>query len=592
MSIYKTLNKIRIQIRKGIAFVYITLANNIWLVNLLFVALWIVSFYYGLITYGRILISILIILIIYLYKNLTLYLLKAKPTTNIYILLFLLKVDKIKSFLIYIVIYLYVWLFDLLDYAKNSKYKKLYICVKVLRVIVESMLINIILLIIHKFYYILYKWMFMPFKELIRNRLFGMVLAVLIFTHIVAYVIEFLNHNILNVYIFILVLSVMDDISENNVYIKNYKYYNKFNYVWKVFSLVQLLNFHKDISWVLSYRSRVSIIAQLIKKNTKYIVTTHSRVDKYAFEFMFKYGLSIVPPVSYDIFNYADLEQFILSLYERREVFDYDSFIRYSKLLCMKISTNKRFNDYIFRVFYGKLCLRIEIYSYILEKIELYKAYKLNPGHKFINYTHQQFTEEELIKLEKVSVVVYKILKLILFYVWNICKLLEGDNFDIYSKFQLKEVNFYKSPYLDDYSDEVLEKIEKEIVRDKDFNIYREFYEQMYLYISLIEFHDYRNPGMNCGKHKHVDNYIAIFYEDMEIINEYKHILDFRSASVNYESAIEAGLNLIRLRLIKEWEEELLDLTNENFYEKNYKNLNDLNNYVKLELKNNKNDKY
>jgi len=40
----------------------------------------------------------------------------------------------------------------------------------------------------------------------------------------------------------------------------------------------------------------------------------------------------------------------------------------------------------------------------------------------------------------------------------------------------------------------------------------------MYLYISLIEFHDYRNPGMNCGKYKHVDNYIEIFYGDMEII--------------------------------------------------------------------------
>ena len=113
----------------------------------------------------------------------------------------------------------------------------------------------------------------------------------------------------------------------------------------------------------------------------------------------------------------------------------------------------------------------------------------------------------------------------------------------------------------------------------------------MYLYISLIELHDYRNPGMNCGKYKHVDNYIEIFYGDMEIINKYKHILDFRSVSVNYELAIEAGLEPIRLRLIKEWEEESLDLTNENFYEKNYKNLNDFNDYVKKELKLNLNNK-
>jgi hypothetical protein len=39
-----------------------------------------------------------------------------------------------------------------------------------------------------------------------------------------------------------------------------------------------------------------------------------------------------------------------------------------------------------------------------------------------------------------------------------------------------------------------------------------------------------------------------------------------------------------KLDLVKEWEVQSIDLTYENFYKKNYKNLEELNNYVKYEV--------
>jgi len=40
--------------------------------------------------------------------------------------------------------------------------------------------------------------------------------------------------------------------------------------------------------------------------------------------------------------------------------------------------------------------------------------------------------------------------------------------------------------------------------------------------MNLIEFYEYKNLGMNCGKHMHIDNYIEVFNESMEIMKEYK----------------------------------------------------------------------
>jgi hypothetical protein len=50
------------------------------------------------------------------------------------------------------------------------------------------------------------------------------------------------------------------------------------------------------------------------------------------------------------------------------------------------------------------------------------------------------------------------------------------------------------------------------------------------------------------------------------------------------EEEIYVELDKIRNRLIKEWKEQLEDLSVDNFYEKNNKNLNEFNNYVKLRL--------
>lgn len=104
------------------------------------------------------------------------------------------------------------------------------------------------------------------FEALIRDRLYGMIFAALIFIHITSYIIAFLNNNILNIFLFVVFVSILGDIAEDKEAIEsyNFKYYNNFNYICKVCSLVQLLRFHKDLGFILSYRHKISIISQLI----------------------------------------------------------------------------------------------------------------------------------------------------------------------------------------------------------------------------------------------------------------------------------------------------------------------------------------
>jgi hypothetical protein len=73
-----------------------------------------------------------------------------KSIENVNILILLIYVDRIKLWLIYVIIYIYIWLFDLLELINENKIIK-----KIIQLI-KSIIINPILLIIYKFYYLLY----------------------------------------------------------------------------------------------------------------------------------------------------------------------------------------------------------------------------------------------------------------------------------------------------------------------------------------------------------------------------------------------------------------------------------------------------
>ena len=112
-----------------------------------------------------------------------------------------------------------------------------------------------------------------------------------------------------------------------------------------------------------------------------------------------------------------------------------------------------------------------------------------------------------------------------------------------------------------------------------------------YLYLNLYKFYEFRNIGVNYGEYYYIDEYIKIFINNMQVVREHHQHphLGFLRVKMGYEEGVKIGLVEWKKRYIKEWEMQSGDLTKENFYEKCYSNLTDLNNYVKEEIAKNKN---
>jgi hypothetical protein len=93
------------------------------------------------------------------------------------------------------------------------------------------------------------------------------------------------------------------------------------------------------------------------------------------------------------------------------------------------------------------------------------------------------------------------------------------------------------------------------------------------------------NKGLNYNKHKYINEFIDVCKNDIKILDsgECRELQSLRT--VDYlEEEIYVELDKIRNRLIEEWKEQSVDLSIDNFYDKNNKNLNEFNNYVKLRL--------
>src|SRR6516164_1675097 len=136
--------------------------NKIRIIKLL---LLLCLFIFNCITIRRLVTFCIILLIILVYKQYVKYVSLVKPIKNENLIVLLINIDLIKLLLINIVIYLYIWLFNLLDSVNAlepiedniSLLNQLLIkLVKLLEWVVKSIIINPILIILHKFYYALY----------------------------------------------------------------------------------------------------------------------------------------------------------------------------------------------------------------------------------------------------------------------------------------------------------------------------------------------------------------------------------------------------------------------------------------------------
>jgi hypothetical protein len=535
---------------------YIVKNNKKLIIQIFFIILWILLFLLNYITNIRLIVFFIIILVIYIYKWLIKKANEIKPIKNINILLLLIYLDKIKLLVIYIIIYIYILLFNLLEWSNENK------VIKGLEILIKSIIINPVLLIIHKFYYILYIWESTSIKNIFINRLFGMILVVLIFSPLLRSIYILLGSNLLNVYILIVIISILDD---NRHKLKNYRFF-KF-----ILNFIGLLRLNKDLTFILGYRNKVSTLVIIIKKSVNVIEGRKSKINNYAFQLNDLYSNILFRSIG--------------NLYLNKSIINYKDRLEYGKVVVMKESIVKEYSS-LFRFYYLKI---IHKFDDNLDKLAMIRYYKLQKIYKV--------KKEDLIKLKKIEEIIYLLIKLILFYLWNLTKLIGYSNMEIFNELKIEETYECQLKYTMDqllWSDESFKKVNK-IIKAKDFYLYRDYYEQMYLYLHLWDFHHYDknevDNGINYNEYTYIDEYIDIFKENISIINEdWLQLESLRTQSTEeQEEIIYNLLDKYRSKLIKEWEEQSEDLSINNFYEKNYKNLNELNNYIKKEILENKN---
>jgi hypothetical protein len=264
--------------------------------------------------------------------------------------------------------------------------------------------------------------------------------------------------------------------------------------------------------------------------------------------------------------------------YQKKIIIDYDS-----KLIDIKIIKMRELFVLIyhyvsfFGVFYISLSSELDYILFLrFSNIVYYKLQKF-----YI------LSIEDLKKLDILENLLYKLMKLILFYLWNVSKVLGENELDIFNDFVISnEYVYYNLTYnLNKFtSDEKLKEINK-IIKNKDFYIQKEYYEQLYLYISISKFFYNGNKRINYNKYKYINEFIDIYKNDIKIldIEECRELQGLRT--VDYlEEGIYVELDKIRNKLIEEWKEQSKDLSINNFYEKNNKNLNKFNTYVKSRL--------
>jgi hypothetical protein len=345
-------------------------------------------------------------------------------------------------------------------------------------------------MLIHKYYYLLYIWVSSSFKSIFLSRFYGMILVVLIFSPILLYTYKLLGYSILNVYILIVIISIIQD---NYQFLKNYKY------IKYILLVIDLLKINKDISIILEYRNNVSVLSILIKKSINQIKERNTLINNYGFYVNEIYSNILVG------FNNE----------EKKRIIDYQNKLKNSKIMKMKVVLVNNYRSF-FKYYYLFISSELRYYLDFIVQIEYYKLqrfYKLN--------------NEDLIKLKEIEEILYLLVKLILFYFFNVLKLIGYSDIEVLNELKVDEEYIYYDLSYDRMillSNKQLEKVDK-IIKNKDFYVYNEFYEQMYLYSHLWEFSfnnekNHIENGINCSRYPYIDEYIDIFKENTKIINE------------------------------------------------------------------------
>jgi len=189
-----------------VRYIFIFLYKNQGIIiKVSFIIIFMLLLYFNRVTMLRVILFFFILLFAYLYKKFIGYANSMPPVSNATLLLVLIKIDSVKLMPISLIASAYVLFYNLSTAKYGSK------IFKAIFIILKSLCINPALLVLHKFYSLLRAWVLSPFRDIIISRLFGLVLAVLVFSPLLSYIYLLLGRSFLNLYILIVFISVLHD---------------------------------------------------------------------------------------------------------------------------------------------------------------------------------------------------------------------------------------------------------------------------------------------------------------------------------------------------------------------------------------------
>ena len=560
-----------------------------FIVFILFIIFWILLYIKGYITLSRIYVFVFILIVIFLYQKCINWIDAQSFKLNDNLVYILLHIDNIKLLGFNIINFIYVLLYNL---KFNLRLKLL---ADILTYIYEYMLVFPYYFIMHKYYTVLKIWKETPYKNLILNRFYGVILSVLIFSPLIWWVWEIFNKNWIYVYL-LLVLIIY--INEHLKYIYKYKYLNILKYI-------RILNICVEPSFIFICRNKVSIFAILIRKGIVEINNYYNKLDKFAFninevylvimDISLKFG-NIQKSIDLD----SNLDTIISCLQTNREVYSFNDKIYFAKLVVMRktiVNENKYLFNYIFSNYESCIKRFNETLSVIIYARLNYKQFQL-----------------DLNKMNQLENFFVNIIKLIFFYILdlsiNLYSLEEiKAMFIVSSETAIHSVLELNTSWL--FNEENIQKLNN-IINQKDIKTYKFFYEQMYLYSNIINLYKHKNYGINCDNFKYMYKYIDILLSNLSILKiknnledpwilselfsklEYISINNILSSQLYSifkreditEDMLEIELNKYKEEIFKEWETSIKDvkLNKKVFYKRNMLRLENFNNKVLNEV--------
>jgi hypothetical protein len=303
----------------------------------------------------------------------------------------------------------------------------------------------------------------------------------------------------------LLLINVIDEISKTGKYDE-----------YSIFYYIKYLKLNKDLIQIIKQRSLSSVFSLYIQKvfNRLYLINCKNKIKRFAFILNNVYYIKI-------------------------KIINHNNQVKQYKL------NNQLF---IFKSFYIDIVILLNNYLCLLSQIEYVKI-KIKKDIKF----KDTFSSYELYKIKDLEEFIFLVIKMLLYYLWdfeNIDKL-EADlsNVIIYDITSLNELK-YKWCLDNNF-------IEKS--NSKIFNIQenKEFYEQFYLYSSLLSVY-YNTRIIDFENYNELESFIDKFLIHLFIFHN--KFQKFYGIEVDFERAndIDDTIELEILERLNEYKESFI----------------------------------